>query len=64
MASRDNGDTLTDAGEVLLRLKGVSGAMVELSDLSLWMDLEDTGTAGLWARGSAQLLVEDGLVIA
>ena len=60
--ARDNGGTLTDVGEVLLRLEGSSG-MVVLSDKSDWEE-EDAaeGTADLWVQGSAKLLIDDGLL--
>ncbi len=61
--ARDNGDTLTDAGEVLLRLEGSSG-MVVLSDRSDWTmeQANAEGTADLWTQGSAKLLIDDGLL--
>ena len=59
--SRDNGGTLTDAGEVLLRLRGLSGMVVLEGD---WMDPDATGTAGLYKQGSALLLVDSGLDVA
>ena len=60
--ARDNGGTLTDAGEAFLRLEGSSG-MVVLSDRSSWTEEADAeGTADLWVQGSAKLLIDDGLL--
>ena len=59
--SRDNGGTLTDAGDALLRLRGLSG-MVVLSDLSDWNETADAEGPDLYAQGSAKLLIDDGLV--
>ena len=62
--SRDNGGTLTDAGEAFLRLEGVSGAMVVLSDTASWtVETADAeGTADLYEQASAKLLIDDGLL--
>ena len=60
--ARDNGDTLTDAGEVLLRLEvedGVSGAMVTLE--GSWVEMEVADGPDLYTLGSARLLADDGL---
>ena len=46
--SRDNGGEHTSPGEAFLRLEGVSGAMVVLSD-----------TADLYAQGSTRLWKDD-----
>ena len=62
--SRDNGGTLTDAGEVLLRLEGTSG-MVVLSDLSDWtIEMNAEGMADLYTQASAKLLIDEGLAVA
>ena len=61
--ARDNGGTLTDAGEVLFRLEGTSG-MVRLEGRWTMEQADAEGTADLWARGSVRLLVDDGLLSA
>ncbi len=61
--SRDNGGTLTDAGEALLRLEGTG--MVVLSNLSDWNETPNAeGMADLYEQGSAKILVDDGLEVA
>ncbi len=61
--ARDNGGELTDTGELLLRLEGVSG-MVVLADAASWAleQADAEGTADLHAQGSVRLLIDDGLL--
>ena len=64
VGSRDNGGPHTDPGEAFLRLEGVSGATVMLTDAAAWtVEMTDAeGDADLYAQGAARLLIDDGLV--